>query len=266
MWVFFFVKAGGLLGCILENVVGITHEVDGQESVIEMFLRVVRSCIPEFCWSVDVLKVQDFLLPQSRVRVFLRGMRRLVSDVVPSCLPPFGRRNIRACLGAFPHTHRSDYTLPQQDNLRHYEVMVREMVTTGKLSIDDVVICPVDRGEESAFKKCSINIAPTLTTHNTSLIVLSVRGVVEEIPDDKREFFRFLHDSERLGLQGLPITLIQTLPANKVAFAAGNAYPVPLIIATMQPMLMALSRPRTQSLIVWFFSVGPVGSLCPWAL
>ena len=59
MWVYYFIKCGGLLGCILENVVGITHEHDGVESAMQQFLRVLSEFLPEFAWRVDVLKLVD---------------------------------------------------------------------------------------------------------------------------------------------------------------------------------------------------------------
>ena len=49
-------------------------------------------------------------------------------------------------------------------------------------------------------------------------------------------------DPERLILQGLPKELHLLLPKGKTVKAAGNAYPVPLIIATLNPMLLALHR------------------------
>jgi len=51
-WVFYFAKCGGLLGCILENVVGIKTEKNGFESAADKFLRSLRKYIPEFSWDV----------------------------------------------------------------------------------------------------------------------------------------------------------------------------------------------------------------------
>ena len=45
---------------------------------------------------------------------------------------------------------------------------------------------------------------------------------------------------ERLQLQGFPAKLALRLPENKILFASGNAYPVPLLIAVFFPMRQAL--------------------------
>ena len=241
VWVYFLIKCVGLLGCVLENVTGITNAADGIESAGSQFMRVLQESLPEFAWRIDTLKAVDYLLPQSRVRVFIRGMRRLVSLSVPPCLPPFGQRHLRECLGTLPHTPRSSYTLPQQSNLCEFEAVIKLKVARGQLTTEDVVVVSVDRSEDGAYNQCiSVNKAPTLTTHNAYLVVLSVACVLQDIPDCDRVFFRKLADPERLLLQGLPKEMCLELPHGLAVFAAGNAYPVPLIIAALQPMLMAL--------------------------
>lgn len=232
------------MGCILENVTGILAQTEGMESAMQVFLRTLEDFLPEFVWSVETLHAEDYLLPQSRVRVFLKGIRRLIAAAVPPALPPFGRRHLRQCAGEFPHTPRTDFTPLQQSNIKHYEKMIRDKVATGELDMDDLVVVSADRSEEGEYG-CSIarNVAPTLTTHNAYLLIMSVQDVVRQTPDEEREFFRKVRDAERLSLQGLPLKMLHTLPRGKIVFATGNAYPVPLIIAVFQPMLMALSRP-----------------------
>ena len=129
MWVYAFVKVGGLIGCILENVVGITHAIDGREPIVHHFMRCLECHLPEFCWSVDKLKAIDYLLPQSRVRIFIRGLRKQISDAVPACLPPFGRKNLKEILGSFPNVVRKNLTLPQQENLAGFEELICEKVS-----------------------------------------------------------------------------------------------------------------------------------------
>ena len=64
-----------------------------------------------------------------------------------------------------------------------------------------------------------------------------VRGVA----DGEREFFRKLLPAERLQLQGFPGSICRHL-GSKTLFAAGNAYPVPFLVATMHPLLDALAH------------------------
>ena len=82
---------------------------------------------------------------------------------------------------------------------------------------------------------------PTLTTHNTYLFVASVKDVVKGVPDIDRLIFRKLHPAERLTLQGFRKELALQL-GTKTLQAAGNAYPPPLIISVLWPMLDALAK------------------------
>lgn len=242
-WLVYFIKCAGLLGCILENVLGITHEHAGREPVIRRFLEVLRQYCPEFDWTVDVLRAVDYCLPQSRVRVFLRGLRKFVAMSIPKPLAAFGRRHIRDILGKFPHTTRSELTLTQQDNLLDFENKIVNMVSAGTLDMSDVVVVPVDRADGKVYKQhISVNCLPTLTTHNVYLFVLSVADVVNEVPDEEREFCRKVMAAERLTSQGFPAELLFGLGRELATFAAGNAYPVPLIIAALHPILEAIGN------------------------
>ena len=59
--------------------------------------------------------------------------------------------------------------------------------------------------------------------------------------DDDKAFFRFLHPRERSQLQGLPESIYDNLPTDACAIkAAGNAYPVPLLIAHMHGIINAI--------------------------
>ena len=86
----------------------------------------------------------------------------------------------------------------------------------------------------------NVNNAPTLTTRNLYLVVMSVRDVVLRTPDAQRELFRKLAGAERLALQGFPQGVGSLLPPDIVVHAAGNAYPPPLIVAVLGPMLQTL--------------------------
>ena len=102
-WVVYCIKACGLLLCVLENVTGILAQNDGRDSIINYWLTVLRRCCPEFEWKVHTLKLVDYLGAQTRKRVFLVGMRRILG-ALPDPLPPFGPLHIRRILGRFPET------------------------------------------------------------------------------------------------------------------------------------------------------------------
>ena len=246
-WVAYLIATGGLLGCILENVVGLTHcTADGHEPVSEIFLRALRKFCPQFSWRVDRLELVNYLLPQTRVRIFIRGMRTVIAPSVPDPLPAWGRMDLRSFLAAkMPHTPRTSFSKPQQQNIQDSEAMVQTLVKQGLLSMDDLVLTAADRShsEEIIYEsKLTRNVCPTLTTHNTYLLIMSVKDIVNNVEDSKREFFRLLLLPERLQLMGFPGKLALTLPESRVVFASGNAYPVPLIIASFFPMLLALAQ------------------------
>ena len=123
------------MGCLLENVQGITHMVEGRESTMDVFLRCLRHWCPEFDWCVQTLDALNYKLAQTRVRVFLSGFRKTVKASVPKALPPFGRASLRDFLGHYPHTPRSEYTEPQQTNLKGYELAICELVLAGIVMI-----------------------------------------------------------------------------------------------------------------------------------
>ena len=66
-WTVYAIKACGLLAVILENVFGITHVSNGRAPVNYWWLKILRQTCPEFEWSVEVLRLVDFLSPQTRV-------------------------------------------------------------------------------------------------------------------------------------------------------------------------------------------------------
>ena len=71
---------------------------------------------------------------------------------------------------------------------------------------------------------------------------MSVADVVHGVEDCNRVFFRRFKETERLTIMGFPADLVLTLGANLTWKASGNAYPPPLIVAGLQPMLMTLAR------------------------
>ena len=113
----------------------------------------------------------------------------------------------------------------------------------GEVRLDDVVCIAADRAAGKTYKQVLVvNNTPTLTTTNRYLMVLDVRSVVKNVPDADREFFRLLEVVERLGLQGFPKKLTKYMATDVLGIkAAGNAYPIPLIVACSAPMLVALS-------------------------
>ena len=143
-WVMWLIHHGGLLVVILENVVGITQKTSGREPMIAVMLRTLRSFCPEFRWDVVVLRATDYMLPHTRVRVFLRGCRDIcVPRGMPSALRPFGTRDIREVLKpTLPHIPRLSLSFQQRINLKSFEAKIKNCVIMGQLEINDIVIFP----------------------------------------------------------------------------------------------------------------------------
>ena len=188
-WVVYCIKRCGLLACVLENVVGILAERGGREAVITTWVRHLTSICPEFEWTVSTLRLRDYLCPQTRVRVFLRGWRKILGANL-EVLPAFGKSDIRSILGHFEPTR--DQLCPNQaGHLDRAELHVIEEYRAGNLIGSDVVVVAVDRDEDGVYSCCFLkNELPTLTTKSGTLFILSVQDVVDNTPDSQREFLR----------------------------------------------------------------------------
>ena len=240
-WIVFLASCGGLLCCVVENVTGMLCSYGGIEPAMDKFIRILREHVPFFDWCVDTLKLVNYTCPQTRVRVFLRGIRKTVIAFVPKPLPPFGKRKLRDALAKLPHTPRHCFSTQQQDNIKVFEAKIRSLVQAGRLYMEDLCVVPPDRQDGLGYpQKMTVNNCPTFTCHNFDLLVLSVHDVVHDVPDASREFFRILSPPERLTLQGFPAKMAATLGKTLTYKASGNAYPPPLMLACLYPMMAAI--------------------------
>ena len=251
-WIYVLVKAGGLLFACIENVQGILDSHHRREATMTMILRALQLKLPEFAWRVDTLYLPDYMIPHTRTRVFLRGVRRTIVEMVPPPLAPFGTRLLRDVLGLRGGTTRSELTEAQQKNLADYEDRIIEMERNGTLKPEDLVCISVDRKEDGVFSaSIYINVVATLTTKNSYLFILSVKDVIDRRPDAEREFMRRLTNCERLALQGFPPEVASWLTPAKCFRASGNAYPIPLLIAVLHPVLQAIGEKSDFNFLVW---------------
>ena len=244
-WVVKAIKTGSLIAVVLENVKGILQKVGGQESFMTQLLSVLEQNANEFVWEVKVLNAEHYYLAQSRERVFLRGMRTVFlrnGRELPPVLTPFGKRSFREFLDlSLPSTPRGDLTLPQQANLKGMLAKLKKDKTAGTLDNVEYVVFSVDRAEGKVWKaRYHKDICPTLTCNNRYLFVVSVSDL-ESKSDVGRTCFRFLHPRERFCLQGFKTSVYDAMPSDICAIkAAGNAYPVPLLVANLHGMVKAI--------------------------
>ena len=204
----------------------------------------MSSPCPSLPPKVVELGVDNYMCPQTRRRVFLRGFRREFAVAIPRVLPPFGGRHIRSVLGRFPADCRASLTTAQQANVADYEELIRQMHAEGSLDIDDIVVCSVDRSTQGSRRPQSYltkNSFPTLTCRNTYLWIMCVRGVVQRLPDSEREVFRRPRHVERWMAQGFPAAMAADIPPALQVTASGNAFPPCLILANVHGMVQAMA-------------------------
>jgi len=233
-------KCGELQAVVLENVKGILHKQKGQtESFMDKLVSCLKAEIPEFLWDVSLLKAKDYLLPQDRTRVFLRGIRSGLcpDNVIPEVLPAFGSKSLKEFLSpGIPSVNRGSLTSCMQKNLKDAQGQLKELFANGDLEESDIVCFPLDRADGKCYKRqiCK-NKVPTLTTSNSYLFVSDMNF---SKPDHERDFFRFLLPQERFTLQGFPAFISSSFNSQALQIkAAGNAYPVPLIAAAVAGLL-----------------------------
>ena len=85
------------------------------------------------CANIGCARLQ--IGPNPSANGFLSGFHKAIKAIVPEALPPFGRASLRDFLGHYPHTPRSEYTEPQQTNLKAYELAICELVLAGIVMI-----------------------------------------------------------------------------------------------------------------------------------
>ena len=161
---------------------------------------------------------------------------------LPTVLPPFGQRGIREFLARdLPPVDRGSMTPCMRQNLSNMEKRIAADLASRKLHPGQLVVFAADRAVGKVYRATYYtNTCPTLTTNNKYLFVLST-DVNKK--DDKREFCRFLAPVERLTLQGFDPTVAHDLDKDTVIVkAAGNAYPVPLLMAILHPIIEVIAK------------------------
>jgi hypothetical protein len=236
-------KHGMLCFTLVENVWGTVQWIGAVPPIFMRILLVFQSEIPEFLWGIDKLLGQFFCLGASRRRAFLKGVRRVhVSlPLVPPPLSAIGLGDLRSHLTpGIRNNSKADFTDNQWNNLADLEAQLKAAVTTGKIPPNSVAVVSPDRAQGKVYKATyTVNIAPCLTCNNHYLMVLSTHDLHKSTAE--REFFRFFSAAERFTLQGLEKNIPATIPANLRTKAAGNAYPPPLILAEVTPILMSIA-------------------------
>jgi len=239
-WILHQIDCGALKACMLENVLGIMHGQGLLEPYLPKVLKILKKRAPSFHWDIVTLEAKNYSLAQCRTRVFLRGLRKDFADEMPPPLGPVETPPLRSFLNpSLPNLKREDLTPTLRQHLRDYERRIRCMKKQGTVTTQ-VVIATLDRDVESNYSQVVVDRAPTQKTGNLYQLVVSTEDI--EKPSGERAFFRMLHPAERMALQGFDPCICKNLSPAKAVKAAGNAYPPPLILAALAPLLDAIAK------------------------
>ena len=142
-WVIHFIKSGGLLIALLENVVGTMQKLSDCDMFMKRVVSCLRSEVPEFEWGIERRDTYEFQLPQHRERVYLRGMRRKFCPCgkIPAPLDPFGPARLVDFLDVLPNISRQDLATNIRKNLGMFELRIKAAVASGKIAKVFVAIC-----------------------------------------------------------------------------------------------------------------------------
>ena len=240
-WICYLSECGGLLGVLLENVVGITAAWNNKEPWMDACLHKLVTHLPDWSWEVRKLDATHYGLCQNRVRIILVGLRKIVSPNIPASISGW-TRNIGACLKGIlnphlPNATRSDLRRQIRCNLTEWELRLKVLSKHGELHAHDLAVISVDRDPNKSFNsRVCYDSLPTLTCHNKYLFVLDVNELW--VADcDKKGIFRFVHPLERFAAQGLDLDMALHIHPDIHVKATGNAYPPPLIAAVLAPLI-----------------------------
>ena len=241
-WILHLITCNGLLAVCLENVQGTMKKIKKEPAFYPRLQNMFENLIPSFVWRIDLVQAMDYLSAATRSRVLLRGMSKLFAPTeVPPVLPPFGARRLADCLGEFPNMPRSSATEAQQQNLQDYDDTIHNMVQSGRISADSLVVVAADRAEKKVFKQTIVvNHAPCLTCHNKYLWVMKANEV--KLPLEQRTLYRLIHPSERLTWQGFQANSVDKLGLSLAVKGAGNCFPVGMMMAGLLPLCYAFAE------------------------
>ncbi|CAK0865756.1 unnamed protein product [Prorocentrum cordatum] len=203
--------------------------MDNSANFIENIIRVLEDEVPEFVWDYVVLSARDY------------------GDFIAYALPVTPRESLTAGL---------------RRNLANYEGRIISGLVRGTYVESDILCFCLDRGCNKVYKNpMNLNSCMTLTRSNRYIFILKAGDARKA--HNHREVCRYLSPGERLTLQGFPLQSLRSFTSDaQVVSATGNAYPVPLLTAVLQPILLAV-RTKVGHALACRHSVGlhaPSGS------
>ena len=241
-WVIHMAWAGSLVCFLLENSVAIASH--------DFFWKLVdQICLSCPFFLVEVVE-QDLkcVLPHSRPRLWLRGLRR--DCLVGSCLPPpksvseVSRLQLKLSdflQPGLPNVSPQSLTQTMQANLALYKALALDAMAKGEATAE-VMAVELDRNPLRQYggAVCWDSI-PSLRCGGPKIFLVSLPDLSAN-PScwEKQKYHRFLSIDERFLLQGHGAELSEHFRTQSAAMAAsGNAFNVLQVALMLSPLLEA---------------------------
>jgi site-specific DNA-cytosine methylase len=203
---------------------------------LQRVMALLHVAIPFFDIEVQVVDLYP-MLPQTRTRAWLRGIRKDVSlgHPMPAVLKLLPEVTLEQILDpSLPNRSLECISLKAKRNLIAYMSKVQEDTVTGKAG--NIAVVETHRAFGAKYGAVILyDRVPPLRASGCEYFLISVRDVSE--PLEQRRFFRPLADIERLRLQGFPTEYAQELTSSMVKHGTGNAFAVPQVAAVALPLL-----------------------------
>ena len=134
-WVVFLSEFKDLKAFVLENVSGTLKEWHGEVAYMTWAADFLSTSLTNFHVQVQKLNTCDYSLPQDRVRVFLCGFRRDISERFPAALPPFeATPKLESFLnGKLPNVVVGSLSPRMRQNVRGFEGRLKSMLILGEI-------------------------------------------------------------------------------------------------------------------------------------
>lgn len=248
-------SGGQLRAFVLENVEGLTHKVAGENrKPIDMILDELRTFLPSG-WSVswDIYNSLDYGVPQSRRRVYIRGVRVGSASVTLSAVSTFKARMSWDHILDVSASHSRRYTAIQTQNIadwkKAYTPYLASSKRVGQYAFVDVTRTP--SGRTSWGGSVTPNVCPCLTASGPALHVFALGCGSGQLPVD-----RPLRACERACLQGFPEAFASAWLADADAVRIfGNAMTVPVVGSILASIIAYLAQVDQESVVSSAFDI-----------
>ena len=167
---------------------------------MDTLLEFLREEVDEFDWAVCKLQASDYLLPQQRCRVFLRGLRASIGKV-PDPLPAFGHQELANILDPkLPSVDWKSLTPTMATNLKDGVAFLQEMLSDGKAEATDIFVFPLDRAAGKSLQEILHQEHSSDTDHHKQIFIFGFRWILTKGNNNESISGFWIHPSLFLNL------------------------------------------------------------------